>query len=223
MKKNLCEIVVILDESGSMESCKTDTISGVNLFLNNQKRISGEANVTLVKFSDYYRIINDSIPLDQIVYLDENNYTPANTTALLDAVGRTINTIGKRLADTPEADRPEKVIFTIITDGYENASHEFSRKQIFDMVSFQKNKYSWEFIFLGANIDAWGEEIGITLNVNIQKDDLKRSFKGLSHHVLCCRMEKLFDPSDSFDLTESELDRKLGQLGKDQEIKKSSG
>src|SRR5665811_509961 len=135
MKKNLCEIVVILDESGSMESCKTDTITGVNLFLNNQKRISGEANVTLVKFSDYYKIINDSIPLNQIVYLDENNYIPANTTALLDAVGRTIKTIGKRLADTPEADRPEKVIFAIITDGYENASREFSRKQVFDMVS----------------------------------------------------------------------------------------
>lgn len=219
MKKNLCEIVVILDESGSMESCKTDTISGVNLFLNNQKRISGEANVTLVKFSDYYRIINDSIPLDQIVYLDENNYTPANTTALLDAIGRTINTIGKRLADTPEADRPEKVIFAIITDGYENASHEFSRKQIFDMVSLQKDKYRWEFIFLGANIDAWGEEIGITLNVNVQKDDLERSFKGLSHHVLCYRMEKLFDPSDSFDLTDRELDRKLKQMGEDQDIK----
>jgi len=219
MKKSLCEIVIILDESGSMESCKTDTISGVNLFLNNQKRISGEANVTLVKFSDYYKIINDSIPLDQIVYLDENNYTPANTTALLDAVGRTINSIGNRLVCTNEENRPEKVIFAVITDGYENASQEFSRKQIFDMVSLQKNKYSWEFIFLGANIDAWGDEIGITLNVNIQKDDIKRSFKGLSHSVLRYRMEKLFDPSDSFDLTESELDRKLGQLGKDQKIK----
>jgi hypothetical protein len=219
MKKNLCEIIIILDESGSMESCKTDTISGVNLFLNNQKRISGEANVTLVKFSDYYKIINDSIPLDKIVYLDEKNYTPANMTALLDAVGKTINSIGKRLADTPEADRPEKVIFAVITDGYENASHEFSRKHVFDMVSLQKEKYSWEFIFLGADIDAWGAEIGITMNINIQKDDLKRSFKGLSHGVLRYRIEKLFDPSDSFDLTDLELDRKLKQLGKDQKIK----
>ncbi len=219
MKKNLCEIVVILDESGSMESCKADTISGVNLFLNNQKRISGEANVTLVKFSDYYKIINDSTPLDQIVYLDENNYIPANMTALLDAVGKTINSIGKRLADTPEDDKPEKVIIAVITDGYENASHEFSRKQIFDMVSLQKNKYSWEFIFLGANIDAWGAEIGITMNVNIQKDDLERSFKGLSHGVLRYRMEKLFNPSDSFDLTDQELDMKLKRIGEDQDIK----
>jgi hypothetical protein len=219
MKKDLCEIVIVLDESGSMDSCKTDTIKGVNLFLDNQKRIKGEANVTLVKFSDYYKIINDKTPLDQIVYLDESNYQPSNNTALLDAVGKTINSIGRRLADTPETGRPEKVIFTVITDGYENASHEFTRKQIFEMVSHQKDKYSWEFIFLGANIDAWGAEIGITMNVNIQKDDLKRSFKGLSHHVLCCRMEKMFDSSESFDLTEGELDRKLKKLGKDQEMK----
>jgi hypothetical protein len=117
MGKNLCEIVIILDESGSMSSCKNDTIGGVNEFLKNQKRIKVEANVTLVKFSDYYKIVNDSTPLNQVVYLDETNYTPSNTTALLDAVGKTINSIGKRLADTPEADRPEKVIFAIITDG----------------------------------------------------------------------------------------------------------
>ena len=170
MKNDLCEIVIILDESGSMESCKTDTINGVNLFLNNQKRINGEVYVTLVKFSDYYKIVNDKIPLDQIVYLDENNYKPSTSTALLDAVGKTIHTIGKRLADTPEDHRPAKVIFSIITDGYENASNDFSRKQIFDMVTHRREKYCWEFIFLGANIDAWGDEIGINLNVNIQKD-----------------------------------------------------
>jgi hypothetical protein len=219
MKKDLCEIVIILDESGSMGSCKTDTIGGVNLFLDNQKRIRGEARVTLVKFSDYYKIINDSVPLAEIIYLDENNYTPSNTTALLDAVGRTINSIGKRLADTPEVERPESVIFAIITDGYENASTEFSRSQVFSMVSHQRNKYSWRFIFLGADIDAWGEEIGINLNVNIQKNDLARSYKGLSHHVLCCRIDKMFENTDSFDLGEGELDRKLKSLGTDQEIK----
>jgi uncharacterized protein YegL len=222
MKKDLCEIVIIIDESGSMESCKSDTINGVNLFLNNQKMITGEVNVTIVKFSDYYKIINDKIPLDQVIYLDEINYKPSNTTALLDAVGKTINSIGRRLADTPEDHRPGKVIFTIITDGYENASHDFSRKQIFDMVTHQREKYSWEFIFLGANIDSWGEEIGITLNFNIQKDDLQRSFKGLSHHVLSCRMEKLFNPSDIFNLTEEELDRKLKGIGNQKSIRTKS-
>jgi hypothetical protein len=88
------------------------------------------------------------------------------------------------------------------------------------MVSHQRDIYNWEFIFLGANIDAWGIVIVITTNVNIQKDDLERSFKGTSLHVLCCRMEKMmFDPSESFDLTEGELYRKLKEFGKDQEMK----
>jgi hypothetical protein len=214
MKKDLSEIVIILDESGSMGSCKTDTIGGVNLFLENQKRIKGEVMVTLVKFSDYYKIVNDAVPLDQVAYLDENNYTPSFTTALLDAVGKTINTIGKRLGDIPETERPEKVIFAVITDGYENSSREFTRNQVFQMVSHQKEKYSWEFVFLGADIDAWGEEIGITMNVSIHKNDLHRSFKGLSHHILYCRMGRIIDTSDSFDLSEGELDKKLDDIGK---------
>ena len=219
MKKDLSEIVIILDESGSMGSCKSDTIGGVNLFLENQKRIKGDIRVTLVKFSDYYKIINDAIPLDQVAYLDEHNYTPSFSTALLDAVGKTINNLGKRLADTPEAERPERVIFAVITDGYENSSREFTRSQVFQMVTHQKQKYSWEFIFLGADIDAWGEEIGIMMNVNIHKNDLKRSFKGLSYHVLYCRMGRIIDTSASFNLNESELDKKLDEIGEDQDIR----
>lgn len=219
MKKDYCEIIMVLDESGSMGSCKSDTIGGVNEFLSNQKRIRGEVNVTLVKFSDYYHVINDAAPLDQIAYLDNHNYTPSNTTALLDAVGKSINSMGKRLADMPEKNRPEKVIFVIITDGLENASKEFSRTEIFNMVSHQKQNYSWEFIFLGADIDAWGEEIGVSLNVNIQKNDLSRSFKGLSHHVLGLRMNKFFDISESFNASEEELDKKLDSIDNDEEKK----
>lgn len=219
MKKDLCEIVIILDESGSMGSCKSDTIGGVNLFLDNQKRITGEVKVTLIKFSDYYKIVNDAVSIEKVVYLDENNYTPSYSTALLDAVGKTINSIGKRLAGTTEKERPEKVIFAVITDGYENSSREFTRSQIFQMVSHQKEKYSWEFIFLGADIDSWGEEIGISLNVNINKNDLRRSFKGLSHHILYCRMGRIIQSSDSFDLSENEIDKKLDDIGKDNDIK----
>jgi hypothetical protein len=214
MKKNLSEIVIILDESGSMATCMDDTIGGVNLFLDNQKRISGEAKVTVVKFSDIYEIINDSVPLDQVTYLDYFNYRPSNSTALLDAVGKTINNIGKRLADTPEADRPEKIIIAIITDGYENSSKEFSRSQVFSMVTHQREKYSWEFIFLGADIDAWGQEIGVSANVNIRKNDLRRSFKGLSIDVLYSRIDKMFDYEETFNLPEAELDKKLNDLGK---------
>jgi len=219
MKKDSCEIIMVLDESGSMGSCKSDTIGGVNEFLKNHKRIKGEVNVTLVKFSDYYKVVNDAVPLDRVAYLDEYNYTPSHTTALLDAVGKTITNTGKRLADTPEENRPEKVIFVIITDGYENASREFTRSQIFDMVSHQKQMYNWEFIFLGADIDAWGEEIGVSFNVNIHKHDLSRSFKGLSHHTLRSRMNCI-DPPDSFLLSEDELDKKLDDLGKKGDDKK---
>lgn len=218
MKKDLSEIVIILDESGSMGSCKSDIIGGVNLFLENQKRIKGEVRITLVKFSDYYKIVNDAVLLDQVAYLDENNYTPSFSTALLDSVGKTIDTIGKRLGDTPETERPERVIFAVITDGYENSSREFTRNQVFQMVSHQKEKYSWQFIFLGADIDAWGEEIGITMNVSILKNDLHRSFKGLSHHILYFRMGRIMDVSDSFNLSENELDKSLNDIGKDQEI-----
>jgi hypothetical protein len=219
MKKDLCEIVIVLDESGSMGSCKNDTIGGVNLFLENQKRIKGEVKVTLVKFSDYYKIVNDAIPLVRVVYLDEINYTPSFSTALLDAVGKTINVIGRRLADTPETDRPGKIIFAVITDGFENASREFTRSQVFHMVTHQREKYGWEFIFLGADIDAWGADIGITLNVNIQKNDLRRSFKGLSSHVLYSRLENNLNSSGSFNLSEGELDERLNDIGRDQEMK----
>lgn len=138
-----------------MNDCKSDTIGGVNEFMNNQIRIKGKVNVTLIKFSDYYLIINNAIPLDQVAYLDKKNYTPSNTTALLDAVGKTINSTGARLGNMEENELPEKVIFVIITDGLENASCEFSRRQVFDMVTHQREKYNWEFIFLGAIIDAW--------------------------------------------------------------------
>jgi hypothetical protein len=213
MKKDLSEIILVLDESGSMESCKTDTIGGVNGFLKTQKKIKGEAKFTLVKFSDYYKVINDAIPLDQVMYLDEKSYTPSFSTALLDAVGKTIDSIGKRLAETPENERPEKVIFAIITDGYENSSSVYTQHQIFEMVSHQKKNYNWEFLFLGADIDAWGHEIGINNNVTMSKQDMPRSLKALSYFTANERMggikQKL---SNFFDLSDDELDKKLGEM-----------
>jgi hypothetical protein len=203
MKKDLCEIILILDESGSMESCKRDTIGAVNQFISTQKKIKGEARLTLVKFSDYYKVVNDAIDLSQAEELNESNYIPSFSTALLDAVGKTIDNTGRRLASTPEEMRPEKVIFAIITDGYENASKEFTQKQIFDMVSHQKEMYSWEFIFLGADIDAWGEEIGITNNYSFAREALPETMKRVSNFFANERsggpkktFKSFFDPSD---------------------------
>lgn len=219
MKQDLFEIIMILDESGSMESCKRDTIGGVNEFLNAQKKIKGEVNFTLVKFSDYYKVVNDAIPLERVVYLNETNYTPSFSTALLDAVGKTIDDAGKRLAAVPEEKRPERILIVIITDGYENASKIFSQKQIFDMVSHQKSKYNWEFLFLGADIDAWGKEIGVSYNVNIEKGEMPKSFKSLSHYVLKSRISNIFDdPSESFNLSEDQLDKKLNRFFEDNNV-----
>lgn len=212
MKKDLTEIVVILDESGSMSSCKSDTIGGFNEFVSSQKKIKGDANVTLVKFSDYYKVINDGTPLSHVALLNESNYTPSNSTALLDAVGKTINSIGVRLAKAPESERPEKVIFAIITDGEENSSKEFTRKQISEMITHQKDKYSWEFLFLGADIEAWGQEIGIYTNVNVSKSDMSRSFKGLSYYTANYRCAVSDMSADNFSLTSEELDQKLTDL-----------
>jgi len=183
MKKDLTEIVIVLDESGSMESVKSDTIGGFNEFLTSQKKIKGNANVTLVKFSDYYKVINDGTDIAHVSELNESNYTPSYSTSLLDAVGKTINSVGKRLADTPENKRPEKVIVAIITDGYENSSKEFTRGQINDMVGHQRDKYDWEFLFLGADIDAWGKEIGIYHNATVDKGDMRGNLNKLSYYT----------------------------------------
>jgi uncharacterized protein YegL len=205
-----CLIVLVLDESGSMASCKSDTIGGFNEFLKTQKKIKGEANFTLVKFSDYYKVINEGIPLEKAESLNESNYTPSFSTALLDAVGKTINSTKKRIDETPKKERAKKVIFTIITDGYENASHEFSKTQIFDMIKECRDKYNYEFLFLGADVDAWGAEIGILANVNISKDDLSRSFKGMSYYTANYRTDCSNTVGD-FNLTEEELDKELSK------------
>ncbi len=214
MKKNLTEIAVILDESGSMSSCKHDTIGGFNEFIKTQSKIEGDATVTFVKFSDYYKIINEGSPIEKVEKLNECTYTPTYSTALLDAVGRTINSIGTRLSKLPESERPEKVMIVIITDGYENASKEYSKTQIFDMVKHQREKYQWEFLFLGADIDSWGGDIGIKTNVNIDKSNMSKSFKSLSYYTANYRTNSAERGIDNFDLSDTELDVKLNAMSK---------
>jgi len=212
MKKDLTEIVIVLDESGSMSSCKTDTIGGFNEFLSTQKKIKGEANVTLVKFSDYYKIVNDGTSLEHVAPLNESNYTPSYSTALLDAVGRTINSVGQRLAVTDEDKRPEKVIFAVITDGYENASTEFKREKIFEMVTHQKTKYNWEFLFLGADIDAWGKEIGINSNVNVDKNAMFSNMSKMSYYTANYRTGSANFSTSNFDLSDDKVQEEMEKL-----------
>ncbi|WP_312474480.1 VWA domain-containing protein [Neobacillus sp.] len=154
MKKNLTEIVFILDKSGSMAGLEVDTIGGYNAMLMKQQKAEGEAIVTTVFFNDLYELLHDRINIKAIFPITEADYEVGGTTALLDAIGFTIQKIVNVQKRTSEDERAEKVLFVITTDGEENASREFTVSKIKKMVQYQKEKYGWEFLFLGANIDA---------------------------------------------------------------------
>ncbi|MGB6223029.1 vWA domain-containing protein [Haloferula sp.] len=154
MNKHLTEIAYILDRSGSMNDMVEPAIAGFNQFLGEQRRAPGSARFTLVLFDDEYLVPCSSLPIGEVPELDTSTYVPRSMTALLDAIGRTITDIGKRLATTPEPDRPGQVIVAIFTDGLENASTDYDLKKINAMITHQREHYSWEFLFLGATQDA---------------------------------------------------------------------
>lgn len=166
MKKNLTEMIFILDRSGSMCYLVDDTIGGFNSMIENQKKEDGEAYVTTVLFDDKYELLHDHIDIQEITPITSKEYFARGCTALLDAVGKTINAIGNRLSNTPEEERPEKVIFVITTDGRENASREFTKKSVKEMIEHQQSKYSWTFVFLGANMDAVDEATSLGINAS---------------------------------------------------------
>lgn len=166
MKKNLTEMVFILDRSGSMQSLTSDTIGGFNSMIESQKKENGEAFVTTVLFDDQYELLHDHVDIQKVEPITNKEYYARGCTALLDAIGKTINSIGSRLSGTPEDERPDKVIFVITTDGFENASREFNKSTIKEMIEHQQNKYSWTFIFLGANMDAVGEAASLGINAS---------------------------------------------------------
>jgi hypothetical protein len=162
--KDTTEIVVIIDKSGSMCHLVDDTIGGFNSFIEEQRALPGHANLTLVLFNQQYELIEMGENIQDIKLLSRDTYYPSGYTALLDAVGRAINETGQRLANITEEDKPGKVIVVIITDGQENCSREFEKQQIKDMITHQQEKYSWQFVYLGANQDAFAEagELGIS-------------------------------------------------------------
>lgn len=156
-KKGLVEIAVIMDESGSMESIKSDAIGGFNSFLAGQKSAEGDAKLTLAFFDHHYRLIYDGKDIKEVEPINNEIYKPNGWTALLDAVGNTIDNILIRQAETPEEERPERTICVIITDGHENRSTKFSREELNKRIKISKGLLNWEFLFLGANIDSFSE------------------------------------------------------------------
>ena len=154
MKKNLTEIVFVLDRSGSMSGLEKDTIGGFNSMIEKQKKEDGEALVSTVLFDHLTEVIMDRVPIQDVKPLTEDDYIPRGTTALIDALGGAIHHIGNVHKYARDEDRPEHTLFVITTDGMENASHYYSSDDVKRMIKRQTDRYGWEFLFLGANIDA---------------------------------------------------------------------
>ena len=164
MKNGLTELVFILDESGSMSGMEADTIGGFNSMIDKQRREAGEAYVSTVAFANDSRVIHDRVSLEKVEPLTRQQYTPGGCTALLDALGGAIHHIGNVPKYARAEDVPEHTIFVITTDGMENASRRYTKAEVKAMVERQKDRYGWEFLFLGANMDAIAAAEGIGIH-----------------------------------------------------------
>jgi len=154
MKKDLTELVFVMDKSGSMSGLESDTIGGFNAMLTKQKKEQGEANVTTILFNHHSELLHDRIPVQGVAPMTDREYEVSGTTALLDAIGMAITKIGNSQKRTIADHRASKVLFIITTDGHENASSEYNHDKVKSMITHQRESFGWEFIFLGANIDA---------------------------------------------------------------------
>lgn len=193
-KNNLTEMVFILDRSGSMYGLEKDTIGGFNSMLGKQKNQDGDAFVTTVLFDHEYKIVHDRLAVNEVPEMTANDYQVRGSTALIDAIGKTIRHIANIHKYARKEDVPEHTIFVIITDGMENASHEYTSDMVKKMVEKEKSEYGWEFIFLGANIDAvetakhFGIDSNRAVNYNSDSQGTELNYEVVSDAVSCCRM-----------------------------------
>ncbi len=192
MKKNLTEIVFILDRSGSMQGLEKDTIGGFNAMLKQQKEVEGEALVSTVLFDHETLVLHDRIPIKEVADLTDKDYSVRGCTALIDAIGESVKHIQTIHKYIREEDVPEKTIFIITTDGMENASRKYTAEQVRNMIRQQEEK-GWEFIFMGANIDAvqTAKHFGIqeAMAVNYVNDcaGVQANFAGASEAIKSVR------------------------------------
>jgi hypothetical protein len=158
------QIVSIIDSSGSMDWFKYDAIGGYNSFISEQKKIPGTAKVTTILFNNGYKVFEEDVSLKKAKKLNSRSYVPRGTTALLDAIGRTINDLNHKFSHTLKENLPDKVIVSILTDGQENSSTKFCKSCINEMITHQRNQHNWEFIFLAANQDAIAEATSLGIS-----------------------------------------------------------
>jgi len=218
MKKNFTHIVALLDKSGSMKTVENDTVGGFNTFIEEQKKVPGEATITLVQFNDKCETTYTDVPLAHVAPLTVETYKPSGWTALNDALAKTINDVGSKLSAKPEHERPSKIIVLVMTDGEENSSKEFNGsdglKKLSGMVTHQTDKYSWEFVFVGANIDAfatahaYGIQSGHTINYTSNAIGQQNVFKRLSKGMAATRTSAYFGAAAPASFFENDLDLK---------------
>ena len=189
MKNNITELVFILDRSGSMAGLESDTIGGFNSMIEKQKRQDGKGYVSTVLFDDESKVLHDRLKLADIPVMTDKDYTVRGCTALIDAIGGAIHHIGNIHKYARREDVPEHTMFVITTDGQENASHRYTGAQVRKMIEHQKNKYGWEFLFIGANIDAveTAERYGISkeraVNYNADEKGTQVLFNSVSEAI----------------------------------------
>jgi uncharacterized protein YegL len=213
MKKDLTEMVFILDKSGSMSGLEADTIGGFNSMIEKQRKLDGQAKISTVLFNHQVNVLHDRVDIQKINNLTLHDYEVSGMTALLDALGHSITKIRHAYADTLREDRPSKVVFVITTDGMENASKEYTYKDIKNLIEKSKKDYDWEFIFLGANIDAIDEarKFGINpdfaANYHSDKEGTKKNYDAIDEAITSLRLNKAIKRSWKKDIEEDYKNR----------------
>ena len=214
MKDDYCHISIVIDRSGSMNSIASDTVGGLVNFVEEQKKVPGKATFSLMQFDDKFDNVYDFSDINNVDILSQYNFQPRGMTALYDAIGKSIVEVGESLSDMDENDRPSKVIFVIITDGAENSSREYSLSQVRKMIEEQTNKYSWEFVFLGANIDAevvgtsFGMKAGNTITYAANAKGVDAAYSSVTSNLTAFRSSASLGSSYTF-FSQSDRDKQV--------------
>lgn len=214
MKNNVTELVFILDRSGSMSGMESDTIGGFNAMIEKQKKQDGKCYVSTVLFDDVSEVLHDRVELGNIPKMTDSDYNVRGCTALIDALGGVIHHIANIHKYARPEDVPEHTMFVIMTDGMENASHRYSSDKVKQMIEKEKAKYGWEFLFIGANIDAveTAARYGIcqdrAVNYNADKRGTKIVYESVANAVCSVRAAEPLAPSWSEDIDQDYRQRR---------------